>query len=117
MLTSLTRFMVAADVYLSKLESMVKADKRSPGTLYTYQQQLRSNVLPRIGEIRLGEATTPLSDKVITARTRLARRQQRPARASFLAFSRSPCGTGRSGPTQSENWNPWMLLHRRRQER
>ncbi|WP_158294003.1 helix-turn-helix domain-containing protein [Kribbella sp. VKM Ac-2568] len=66
-LTSLTRFTVAADVYLAKLESMVKDDKRSPGTLYTYQQQLKSNILPRIGEVRLGEATTPLLDKVITA--------------------------------------------------
>jgi integrase len=67
MLTSLTRFSFAADMYLTKLTSMVKDDKRSPGTLYTYQQQLSTNVIPRIGEVRLGELTTPLLDKVITA--------------------------------------------------
>ncbi|TCC46050.1 helix-turn-helix domain-containing protein [Kribbella capetownensis] len=67
MLTSMTRISAAADVYFAKLESMVKDGKRSPGTLYTYQQQFKTNLLSRIGEVRLGEATTPLLDKVITA--------------------------------------------------
>ncbi|MEV0803411.1 helix-turn-helix domain-containing protein [Kribbella sp. NPDC050281] len=66
-LTSMTRFSAAVDVYLGKLEAMVKDGKRAPGTLYTYQTQLKTNVLPRIGDIRLGELTTPLLDKVITA--------------------------------------------------
>src|SRR4051794_36666102 len=56
-LTSMTRFSAAVDVYLGKLEAMVNDDKRAPGTLYTYQTQLKTNVLPRIGDIRLGELT------------------------------------------------------------
>ncbi|WP_157979913.1 helix-turn-helix domain-containing protein, partial [Kribbella monticola] len=67
LLTLSTRFSVAADLYIERLEEKVKADKYSPGTLYTYQLHLKNNVLPRIGEICLGEATPPLMDKVVTA--------------------------------------------------
>ncbi|WP_344112090.1 hypothetical protein [Kribbella alba] len=63
----MTRFSAAVDVYIGKLNAMVKDDKRSPGTPYTYQTQLKTNVLPRVGDVRLGEMTTPLLDKVITA--------------------------------------------------
>src|SRR5699024_9479431 len=40
---------------------------RSPGTLETYRRQLDNHVLPAIGQCRLGEATTPLVDKVVGA--------------------------------------------------
>jgi integrase len=33
--------------------------------LYTYRRHLENNVLPRLGDVRLGEATTPLIDKVV----------------------------------------------------
>lgn len=39
----------------------------SPGTVETYRRQLSNHVLPALGEVRLGEATAPLVDKVIGA--------------------------------------------------
>ncbi|GAA1559799.1 hypothetical protein GCM10009789_11470 [Kribbella sancticallisti] len=53
LLTLSTRFNVAADLYIARLEEKVQADRYSPGTLYTYQLHLKNNILPRIGEICL----------------------------------------------------------------
>lgn len=66
-LTSMTRFSSAANVWLDKLDAMVRDGRRSPGTVETYRRQLRNHVLPALGEVRLGEITTPLVDKVIAA--------------------------------------------------
>ena len=46
---------------------MVTEGRRSPGTVETYRRQLKNHVLPAMGEVRLGEATTPLVDKVVGA--------------------------------------------------
>jgi integrase len=54
-------------VWLSKVDEMVREGRRSPGTVETYHRQLKNHVLPAMGEVRLGEATTPLIDKVIGA--------------------------------------------------
>ena len=64
-LTAMSRFSDAAQLWLSKVDTMVQDGTRSPGTVETYRRQLRNHVLPALGEVRLGEATTPLVDKVI----------------------------------------------------
>lgn len=64
-LTSLHRFSEAADLWLAKIRALVKEGRRSPGTLTTYQSQLANHVLPALGELRLGEVTTPVVDRVI----------------------------------------------------
>ena len=66
-LTMMTRFSDAAELWLSKIDEMVRDSRRSPGTVETYRRQLRNHILPALGEVRLGEATTPLIDKVISA--------------------------------------------------
>lgn len=66
-LTGLTRFSDAAELWLRKMEGLVADGRRSPGTVDTYRRQLRNHVLPALGEVRLGEATTPLIDKVVGA--------------------------------------------------
>ena len=66
-LTMMSRFSDAADLWLSRLEVMVKEGRRSPGTVETYRGQLKNHILPALGEVRLGETTTPLVDKVISA--------------------------------------------------
>jgi integrase len=66
-LTAMSRFSNAADLWLSKVDEMVAEGRRSPGTVDTYRRQLKNHVLPAMGEVRLGEATTPLIDKVIGA--------------------------------------------------
>jgi len=49
------------------VDEMVAEGRRSPGTVDTYRRQLKNHILPAMGEVRLGEATTPLIDKVIAA--------------------------------------------------
>lgn len=66
-LTTMSRFSQAAELWLSKVEEMVREGRRSPGTVETYRRQLTNHILPAMGEVRLGEATTPLVDKVIAA--------------------------------------------------
>ncbi len=66
-LTAMSRFTDAADLWLAKVDGLVAEGRRSPGTVDTYRRQLKNHVLPAMGEVRLGEATTPLIDKVIGA--------------------------------------------------
>ena len=66
-LTAMSRFSDAADLWLSKVDEMVKDGRRSPGTVDTYRRQLKNHVLPAMGEVRLGEATTPTVDRVIAS--------------------------------------------------
>ncbi len=63
----MTRFAGAADLWLSKVDEMVAEGRRSPGTVDTYRRQLKNYVLPAMGQVRLGEATTPLIKKVIAS--------------------------------------------------
>lgn len=48
---------------------MVADGRRSPGTREAYRRKLDSDVLPALGEVRLGELTTPLVDSVIRSIT------------------------------------------------
>lgn len=63
----MSRFSEAAELWLSKVQVMVNEGRRSPATVDTNRRQLTNHVLSAMGEIRLGEATTPLVDKVIAA--------------------------------------------------
>src|SRR3954451_317329 len=66
-LTAMTRFADAAALWLTKVDVMVVEGRRSPGTVETYRRQLKNHILPAMGEVRLGEATTPLVDNVISS--------------------------------------------------
>jgi integrase len=66
-LTALHRFSEAATVWTERFEAMVADGRRSAGSLDTYRRQLDNHVLPALGEVRLGEATTPVVDKVIAS--------------------------------------------------
>jgi hypothetical protein len=66
-LTAMHRFSAAADLWMEKLRGMVAEGRRAPGTVDTYERQLRNHVLPALGEVRLAEASTPLVDKVVGA--------------------------------------------------
>ncbi len=66
-LTMMSRFSAAADLWLTKQEEMSRDGRRSPATVDTYRRQLKNHVLPAMGAVRLGEATTPQVDRVITA--------------------------------------------------
>jgi len=64
-LTAATRFADAADLWLEGLSTLVEQGRRSPGTVETYERQLRNHVLPAMAELRLGEITTPLVERVL----------------------------------------------------
>ncbi|MFC6148850.1 tyrosine recombinase XerC [Mumia xiangluensis] len=69
----LTKFSAAAERWMETLQLMVADGRRSPGTVDTYERQLRNHVLPPLGELRLREITTPLVDRVIgTIRTEIS---------------------------------------------
>ena len=64
-LTALHRFSDASEIWLRKLRELVREGARSPSSVDTYDHQLTRHVLPALGELRLGEITTPLLDKFI----------------------------------------------------
>ncbi|MGH3424606.1 MAG: tyrosine-type recombinase/integrase [Nocardioidaceae bacterium] len=66
-LNGMTRFEEAAELWWAKVEELVREGRRSLGTLETYRRQLDNHVLPAMGQVRLGEATTPLIDKIVGA--------------------------------------------------
>lgn len=64
-LTAMHRFSEAAALWMAKFAGMVEEGRRSAGSLDTYRRHLDNHVLPALGQVRLGELTTPLVDKVI----------------------------------------------------
>ena len=77
-LTAMHRFSEATVLRLEKFIVMVEDGRRSAGSLDTYRGHLDNHVLPAIGQVRLGELTTPLVDKVLGRGTR--RMSARPRR-------------------------------------
>jgi integrase len=61
------RFSVGAELAMANLKALIDEGVRAPGTYSTYRYHLDKNVLPRLGEIRFFEATTPLVNKIIVA--------------------------------------------------
>ena len=61
------RFSVAAELWFEQVGEMVADGRRSPGTRDAYRRKLDNHVLPALGEVRLGEVTTPLVDSIIKA--------------------------------------------------
>lgn len=64
-LSAASYFRDALTLWLERFEELVRKEERSPGSLDTYRHHADKYVLPALGELRLGEMTTPLLDKVI----------------------------------------------------
>lgn len=64
-LTGSTRFKDAAEIWIEYIQELVDDGARSPGTVQTYRGQLDKHLMPTMGELRLGELTTPVIDRVI----------------------------------------------------
>jgi hypothetical protein len=63
----MSRISGTSELWLGKVGATVADGGRSPGTVDTYCRQLKAHVLPAMGQVRLGEATTPLVDRVIAS--------------------------------------------------
>jgi integrase len=66
-LRSSDRVSAAAELYLAEVQDLVDQDALSPGTYETYRYQYDKNLEPRIGALRLVEASTPRVSDVIKA--------------------------------------------------
>ena len=64
-LNGIDRFAKAAELWRQGIESRVDAGSRSPGTLETYERQLKLHVLPALGDVRLLEIAPPLLDRFL----------------------------------------------------
>lgn len=64
-LTAMDRFSVGAELWYAELLEKVADGTRSTGTRDSYEGALRNHVLPALKEIRFGEFSVPLVDKVI----------------------------------------------------
>ncbi len=67
-----SRFAGAAELWLGKFSVLVRDGERSIGSLQTYRKHLKNHVLPALAELRLGEVTTPVLDKVMAVIKRAA---------------------------------------------
>jgi integrase len=65
-LTAMDRIAKAIDLWVEKFRSLVADGHRSPTSLDTYLRAIKNHLLPAFGELRIGEATTPLIDRGIT---------------------------------------------------
>ena len=64
-LSGADRFAKAAEMWRQSIETKVHRGTRSPGTLETYERQLKLHVLPALGEVRLLEISPPLLDRFL----------------------------------------------------
>ncbi len=67
MLSAADRFETAAKLWFGVFAEQVAEGEKSPGSLETYERIYRRHVLPAVGQLRLGEASTPLFDKFLRA--------------------------------------------------
>ena len=66
LLTGMHRIDHAIDLWEAKFKDLIAAGKRSPTSLETYQRAIKNHVRPALGQVRIGEAGTPLIDRVIS---------------------------------------------------
>ncbi|MFC6155663.1 tyrosine-type recombinase/integrase [Kribbella jiaozuonensis] len=64
-LTALHKINHLLDLWEKRFEGLIADGKRSPTSLDTYRRALKNHVRPAIGELRIGEATTPRLDTVL----------------------------------------------------
>ncbi|MFI6675958.1 phage integrase central domain-containing protein [Kribbella sp. NPDC050470] len=65
-LTALHKINHLFDLWEKRFEALVADGTRSPTSLDTYRRALKNHVRPALGELRIGEATTPRIDTVLT---------------------------------------------------
>lgn len=72
----------AVTQWLADLDQLVRMGERSPGTVQTYRYQWGKHVSPALGNLRLGEVTTPVVDRfLVDLHERVGSATSRTARA------------------------------------
>ncbi|TCC55369.1 site-specific integrase [Kribbella pittospori] len=65
-LTAMHKINYLLDLWEKRFEGMVADGTRSPTSLDTYRRSLKNHIRPALGELRIGEASTPRIDTVLT---------------------------------------------------
>ncbi|MGW7680624.1 helix-turn-helix domain-containing protein [Kribbella sp. NPDC054772] len=65
-LTAMHKINHLLDLWEKRFEGLIADGKRSPTSLDTYRRALKNHVRPALGELRIGEASTPRIDTVLT---------------------------------------------------
>ncbi|MEV6894793.1 helix-turn-helix domain-containing protein [Kribbella sp. NPDC051137] len=65
-LTAMHKINHLLDLWEKRFEALIVDGKRSPTSLDTYRRVLKNHIRPAVGELRIGEATTPRIDTVLT---------------------------------------------------
>lgn len=65
-LTAMHKINHLFDLWERRFEGLIADNKRSPTSLDTYRRALKNHIRPALGELRIGEATTPRIDTVLT---------------------------------------------------
>ena len=79
--------------WLADLDQLVRMGERSPGTVQTYRYQWQRHVSPALGNLRLGEVTTPIVDRfLVDLHERVGSATSRTSRAVISgAMGRAVC--------------------------
>ncbi|MDX2969002.1 tyrosine-type recombinase/integrase [Kribbella solani] len=64
-LTAMHKINHLLDLWEKRFEGLIADGKRSPTSLVTYRRVLKNHIRPALGELRIGEATTPRIDTVL----------------------------------------------------
>ncbi|MEU4292754.1 helix-turn-helix domain-containing protein [Kribbella sp. NPDC026596] len=65
-LTAMHKINHLLDLWEKRFEGLVADGKRSPTSLVTYRRALKNYIRPAVGELRIGEASTPRIDTVLS---------------------------------------------------
>ncbi|WP_405065133.1 helix-turn-helix domain-containing protein [Kribbella sp. NBC_01510] len=65
-LTAMHKIDHLLDLWEKRFEGLIADGKRSPTSLDTYRRAIKNHIRPALGELRVGEATTPRIDTVLT---------------------------------------------------
>ena len=85
-LTAMHKLTHLLDLWEEKFKEQIADGRRSPTSLDTYRRAIKNHVRPALGELRIGEASTPRIDKVIaTIKKNTGARPPKPAAPSSPA--------------------------------
>jgi integrase len=65
-LTAMHKIRHAIELWETKFADLVAEGQRSPSSLDTYRRSIKNHLLPALGEVRIGEASTPRIDSVVS---------------------------------------------------
>lgn len=109
-LKSTDLFAIAAELWFDQIGQMASDGWRSLGTRDAYRRSLDNHVLPALANVRLGEVTTPLVERVIQSiKARVGPPTARSSRTVISGVLSLAVRHGPSPPTRCAMWAVFQL--------